>query len=257
MNQSYGMPCQDSFDGVFGLGLSNTSAWVPTGSEVPVWPSGSTGQCVPSFKHSVFTSPMQSFLKDGKQTPGLQSKFGIYWSGEPGFGKAKMYVDAAATSNAYYTGGDVMVSSLSDTDYGLDVMTISKDGISAKITSSYIDVGSNALTVPLSFWTKLSDPKGMFYVTLGGNPPVSLQFNFTLLKENKWIAVSDQTDHVTLGLPLFHFYYTVMDVSSSKVSFVKVKETATTKAANTGSKGFAISGKEAWEYRDFPGTLAV
>merc|ERR1712187_855846 len=58
-----------------------------------------------------------------------------------------------------------------------------------------------------------------------GSKPVKLQFEADKLLGLDWVAPSSQ---IILGLPLRYFYYAVMDISDSSVSFTPIKPTTTT-----------------------------
>lgn len=225
MQQQVEMPCSSGVSGIFGIAFHQLDQ--ATSQAPESWPTSGVGSCPrPSTD---FVEPMMQYLNG----EGGTKQVGIYWSGKLGEGQGELYLDGDATTNSHYnaaTAAKIGKAKLGTFGwYDINVQSVEYNGKSySDITCDptggspcIMDSGTPVLVVPQAAYDAMaSNPAGDLTVKLAGAAGGSVQLTFdvkTLIK-NQWVQGSPQVG-VILGLPMRAFYYTVMDISDSSVSF--------------------------------------
>jgi len=171
-------------------------------------------------------------------------EIGIYWSGKYGAGQGQLYLDGDAKNNPHYDSDAAAKIGRASMDtkngyYEIGVLSVTTDcsGVQTSHTvdcsdagKCIMDTGNPFLEVPQAVYDELV--KGHWrgtltvnllasfsaFLPLSESQSVKLEFDVEILYNNGWISPSKE-GNFALGLPVRAFYYTVMDLSDSMVSF--------------------------------------
>jgi len=228
MQQQVSMPCSSGVSGIFGIAFHQLDQAT---SEAPsAWPANGVGSCPqPSTD---FVQPLMQYLN----SEGGTTQVGIFWSGKLGAGEGQLYLNGDATSNSHYNAdaankiGKAKLGTFGW--YDINVQSVEFNGKSySDITCDpkrgspcIMDSGTPVLVVPQGVYDAMSSAQtGDLTVKLEGaaGGSVRLSFDVQTLLNNQWVQGAPQVG-VILGLPMRAFYYTVMDISDSSVSFTPI-----------------------------------
>jgi len=224
MKQQVSMPCDSNINGIFGIAFKQLDMGT---SEAPSdWPTDGVGSC--PRPTTDFVQPLMQYLN----SEGGVKQLGIYWSGKVGDGEGQLYLDDDATNNPHYDAtraAAIGKATLGEFGwYDIDVQSVDINGQSfTDITCNpqggspcIMDTGTPIIVIPQDAYDAMAQgASGDLVVKLHGvDSPVELKFDAKTLLDNGWVQGSPQAG-VILGLPLRAFYYVVMDISDSSVSF--------------------------------------
>lgn len=235
------MPCISTtalnagVNGIFGVAfkqLDQATSTKPSG-----WSPVSVGECAEATTD--FVQPLMKYLND----EGGVKQIGIYWSGKIGDGEGMLYLDDDATKNEHHKAkeaealGKAFFGEFGWMDIRVDSLEVDGQNFAAPHCNAQenspciMDTGTPYLGVPYNVYEAMNQnaQQGDSTLTINLLPkesdaaPVRLDFDVATLIQNQWVYTSEL---FVLGLPLWSFYYTALDISDSSILFTPQQPSA-------------------------------
>ena len=243
-----GMPCQEGFQGIFGVAFEAMDRYKDetSGYSFASDYSQSAQWCESQRAVGYYMNPWMRTLQ--RAVGSSSHVFGIYWNGLSGKNTGKIYFGSSARTNSHYTSATPVVATLFNTGqwstryfayYNIRISSMQVgDEVWAPSTcramnffgectdvsySSYaqgmLDTGTPQLFVPETIWHALrASPFQSLRVTLLEGQVLTLGTGQELVN-NGWVNPS--SSQIILGFPVWKYYYTAIDVDNKRIDFVK------------------------------------
>lgn len=234
MDQKFAMPCGSGLAGIAGVGFRKLNGVTKGNQKITPWNMTKVreDQWAPSCPKEDADLPVNlwSFLR-GKDAI---ERLGIYWEGKVGNSTGTFYLDDAAVSNSHFREPFAQkvrldefgwisfktnkISANGQTWDATGYCGWSTDGVWNGGPTCIMDTGTPFISIPSDAWTWPGRPSGPLSLELEGvDGPVSINLDAGALYDKGWLT---HDDGMTLGIPFWAYYYTVVNKQDSWIQVV-------------------------------------
>ena len=265
MQHESGMPCSEGLDGIFGIAFWQLDAAFRKEDESEMQINEEGNFTCPEQATSYGPPPLTQLLRSEDF-----QKFGIYWSGQLGEDQGSLFLGPSAVENEHYMLADPLpaatLGELGWYDIQVEAINVNDQQISNLACDPlngqpcYLDTGTPVIILPQEAYELVqSQGEGNLTFQLAGpNGSTSLTFDLQTLNQTGAICEGGKGDPLTLGLPIWAFYYTVFDLQEKQVIFVPTypQPSELLEIENVDARGTNTSGSGAGR-RNLRGSVQV